>query len=223
MPDILIPGPIGFLEAKYYQQTDSKKAPIILFLHPHPQYGGTMNNKVVHTLYKTFADNGFNVLRFNFRGVGRSEGRYDNGDGELSDAAAALDWFQANNPFSAQCWIAGFSFGAWIAMQLLMRRPELSKFVVVSPPVNLYDFSFLAPCPTSGKIIQGTKDNIVHCQDVLGLSERLLTQKNIDVECQLIEEADHYFAGYLTQLSKIAEEYIKKNVKKESYCQQRIA
>jgi hypothetical protein len=79
-----------------------------------------MNNQIVYNLYYAFAERGFSVLRFNFRGVGRSQGSFDHGQGELSDAAAALDWVQAINPEARACWIAGISFGAWIGMQLLM-------------------------------------------------------------------------------------------------------
>ena len=100
------------------------------------------------------------MLRFNFRGVGRSQGSFDHGIGELSDAAAALDWAQTINPEARACWIAGFSFGAWIGMQLLMRRPEIEGFISVAPPANLYDFSFLAPCPSSGLIIHGDKERV---------------------------------------------------------------
>src|SRR3546814_10687549 len=90
-----------------------------------------MNNKVVYSLYQTFVARGFSTLRFNFRGVGRSQGVYTGGEGELSDAATALDWLQTYNPNARYCWIAGFSFGAWIGMQLLMRRPEITGFVSV--------------------------------------------------------------------------------------------
>ena len=93
-----------------------------MILHPHPQGGGTMNDRITQALYKTFVKRGFAVLRFNFRGVGRSQGTFDNGIGELSDAAAALDWVQSFHPEAQTTWIAGFSFGAWIGMQLLMRR-----------------------------------------------------------------------------------------------------
>jgi len=84
-----------------------------------------------------FYNMGFTVLRFNFRGVGRSQGEYDQGVGELSDAASALDYLQAMNPNAKHCWVAGFSFGAWIGMQLLMRRPEISGFISAAPPANL--------------------------------------------------------------------------------------
>ena len=95
--EIFIPGPAGRLEAKYYK---SKKntSPIALVLQPHPQYGGTMNNKVVVDTFHTFMDNDFSVCRVNFRGVGKSDGEFDNGQGELADAAAALDWLEALDP-----------------------------------------------------------------------------------------------------------------------------
>jgi alpha/beta superfamily hydrolase len=131
--------------------------------HPAPpsaQYGGTMNNRVVYNLHYAFHKIGFTVMRFNFRGVGRSQGEFDQGIGELSDAAAALDYLQAMNPNSKHCWVAGFSFGAWIGMQLLMRRPEITGFISVAPQANLYDFSFLAPCPASGLIVNGSADRV---------------------------------------------------------------
>jgi alpha/beta superfamily hydrolase len=113
---------------------------------------------------------GFSTLRFNFRGVGRSQGSFDRGEGELSDAASALDWLQTYNPNAQFCWIAGFSFGAWIGMQLLMRRPEIESFIAVSPPANIYDFTFLAPCPSSGLVLQGDQDTVVRWNRYSGWS-----------------------------------------------------
>ena len=155
MPEVTINGPEGRIEGRYFH-SKTPNAPIALFLHPHPQHGGTMNNKVVYSLYHAFAQRGFSCLRFNFRGVGRSQGTFARGEGEMSDAASALDWLQSNNADAPQCWIAGFSFGAWIGMQLLMRRPEISGFISIAPPANMYDFSFLAPCPASGLISSGS-------------------------------------------------------------------
>ena len=157
MPEVIFAGPEGRLEGRYHPQKD-RDAPIAIVLHPHPQFGGTMNNKVVYNLHYAFYNLGFTVLRFNFRGVGRSQGEYDQGIGELSDAATALDYLQSMNQNSKHCWVAGFSFGAWIGMQLLMRRPEITGFISVSPPANMYDFSFLAPCPSSGLIINGSAE-----------------------------------------------------------------
>merc|ERR1712094_147752 len=106
----------------------------------------------------SFIKRGFSTLRFNFRGVGRSQGAFDDGPGELSDAASALDWAQTYNPNAQTCWIAGFSFGAWVAMQLMMRRPEITGFISIAPPADSQDFSFLAPCPASGMILHGDND-----------------------------------------------------------------
>src|SRR5262249_10723726 len=151
MPEVIFTGPAGRLEGRYHP-AKQKNAPIAMILHPHPQFHGTMNHQIVYQCYYAFAHRGFSVLRFNFRGVGRSQGSFDHGTGELSDAASALDWAQTINPEARACWVAGFSFGAWIGMQLLMRRPEVEGFISIAPPANLYDFSFLAPCPSSGLI-----------------------------------------------------------------------
>ena len=136
MPEIIFNGPEGRLEGRYHHSKQESPS-IALMLHPHPQYGGSMNNRVIYQMYHSFVRRGFSVLRFNFRGVGRSQGGYDEGIGELSDAAAALDWLQSANPDAPQCWIGGFSFGAWIGMQLLMRRPEIGGFISVAPPANM--------------------------------------------------------------------------------------
>lgn len=200
MPEVMFSGPAGRLEG-HYHEGNRPNAPTVLILHPHPKHGGTMNNKVTHTLYKTFSQQGFSVLRFNFRGVGRSEGVYANGEGELSDAATALDWIQSNNIHSNRFWVAGFSFGAWIALQLLMRRPEIEGFVTVSPPANLYDFSFLAPCPIKGQIIQGLEDSIVETSHVDLLVARLRTHKGMMIDYQKIPQADHFFRNHIDTLS----------------------
>ena len=133
MPEVIINGPEGRLECRY-MPAEAADAPTALILHPEPDKGGTMNNRVTYALYQHFQSRGFAVMRFNFRGVGRSQGVYDNGEGELSDAATAMDWLQSQNPASNQCWIAGFSFGSWIGMQLMMRRPEIRGFISVTPP-----------------------------------------------------------------------------------------
>ena len=144
MPEVIINGPEGRIEARY---TPSKKSesPIALILHPEPNQGGTMNNKVIFGLYREFVKRDFSTLRFNFRGVGKSQGSYDDGEGELADAATAMDWIQTQNPNATHCWVAGFSFGAWIGMQLMMRRPEIKGFLSLSAPALSKDFAFLAP------------------------------------------------------------------------------
>ena len=213
MPDVIFNGPEGRLEGRY-QHGKTAGAPIALMLHPHPQHGGTMNNKVVYTLYQIFQRRGFSVLRFNFRGVGRSQGSFDYGEGELSDAASALDWLQAYNPSPSACWIAGFSFGAWIAMQLLMRRPEIEGFISVAPPANLYDFTFLAPCPSSGLMVNGAKDRVVPTESVRGLVDRLKTQKGIVIDHQTVPDANHFFEGRMDGLMEVVDAYLDKRLGK---------
>ena len=207
MPEVLIAGPVGRIEARYHP-SKMKNAPIAIVLHPHPEHGGSMNNKVTYAMFRLFVEHGFSTLRFNFRGVGRSEGKFDHGEGELSDAAACLDWLQVQNPEPRQGWIGGFSFGAWICMQLLMRRPELDGFVAVAPPANLYDFSFLAPCPVSGMILQGAKDDIVPKDSVVKLAERLSAQRGLHIDYRNIPDADHFFTDKIPQMTSHIHDYI---------------
>jgi alpha/beta superfamily hydrolase len=210
MPEVIINGPEGRIEGRYHH-CKAPNAPIALLLHPHPQHGGTMNNKVVYGLYHAFVRRGFSALRFNFRGVGRSQGTFDRGEGELSDAASALDWLQSYNANTRSCWIGGFSFGAWIGMQLLMRRPEIDGFISVAPPANLYDFSFLAPCPSSGLILHGDRDMIVSLEAAQKLVNKLSHQRDIKIDYRIIPGADHFFQNHLDQLTAHAESYITAN------------
>ncbi len=207
MPEVIFAGPSGRLEGRFHKAQEAN-APLALVLHPHPQFGGTMNNRVVYQIFHAYVDRGFSVLRFNFRGVGRSQGTFDHGVGELSDAAAALDWMQSFNPNATGCWIAGFSFGAWIGMQLLMRRPEISAFVSVAPPANMYDFAFLAPCPSPGLILHGRSDQVVPEGDVSKLYERLAAQKGLDIKHIEIDGANHFFDGHVDDMTKVIEGYL---------------
>ncbi len=211
MPEVIFNGPEGRIEGRYHQ-SENKNAPAALVLHPHPLYGGTMNNKVVYALYEAFKRNNFSVLRINFRGVGRSQGKFDNGAGELTDAATALDWLQIQNPDISSFWISGFSFGAWIAMQLMMRRPEIQAFAVAAPPVNKFDFSFLSPCPAHGIVIQGDQDSIVSENAVADFVDKISKQKNTDIDYQIIFGADHFFREKTEELVEVLSNYINDKV-----------
>ena len=155
-------------------------------------------------------DNNFSVCRVNFRGVGKSDGNFDNGQGELADAAATLDWLEKENFENSQCWISGFSFGSLIAMQLLMRRPEINRFVSISPQPNVYDFSFLSHCPTSGLVIYGKKDELVPIEYITELNKRLSAQKGIKVDFQAVADANHFFTKSENLLIKSLDKHIKK-------------
>jgi len=207
MPEVIFNGPEGRIQGRY---SHSKKpnAPVALILHPHPEQGGNMNNRIVYAMFHAFVNRGFSVLRFNYRGVGRSQGTFDNGQGELTDAATALDWMQGFNPNAKTCWVAGYSFGAWIGMQLLMRRPEISGFISIAPPANLYDFSFLAPCPSSGLFVQGDTDDLVTEESVAKLADKINSQKNISIDYRVIKGTDHYFTNALAEMNSHVEDYL---------------
>jgi len=182
MPEVIFPGPDGRIEGRYHPAKE-KGSPVALLLHPHPQLGGTMNNQIVYRLYYTFANRGFAVLRFNFRGVGRSQGSFDYGQGELSDAAAALDW-------------------------LLMRRPEIDGFISIAPMANRFDFSFLAPCPSSGLFVHGDRDGVAPVAEVMPIIEKVKTQKGIKIEHAIVEGANHFFENRVDELIETVSEYL---------------
>lgn len=202
-------GPEGRIEGIYVKAA-SQDAPIALILHPHPQHGGDMHNTVVYNAYKVLTDNGYTVLRINFRGVGNSDGNFNNGVGEVIDAGTALDWLCQNNPNAQSNLILGFSFGAWIAMQLVMRRPEINHFIAISPPVNKYDFTFLSPCPIPGFILQGDNDSIVTPESVKDLASKLSKQQShIKVEYKVISGADHFFRYKMEEFSAAINKFLK--------------
>ena len=203
MSETNIQGPAGRLEAKF-ARTALAEAPLALILHPHPLYGGTMTNKVVFALHQGFRRHGFATLRINFRGVGRSQGHYDDGEGETADALAALDWLRAGHPQASRCWIAGYSFGAWIALRALMERSGIERFVAVAPPVNLFDFSFLAPCPAPGLILHGARDDLVPEPAVA----RFADHHGAAIDYHRLDGADHFFEGHLEELGRRLDAYL---------------
>jgi len=221
MAELIFPGPAGRVEGRYHEPA-KEGAPIALILHGHPRAGGSMQDRVSVQMFKLFTEFGFAVMRFNFRGIGRSQGVFDNGMGELSDAASALDYLQALNPNAAQCWVAGYSFGSWIGLQLLMRRPEVDGFIAISPPANHYDLSFLAPCPASGIVLYGTRDSVAPAADVERTVSRIRTQKNIKVESVAIDGADHFYydpinrgTDHLPKLEALTRAYLMKRLGKD--------
>jgi len=211
MPEVILTGAAGRIEGRY-APGKRENAPIALILHPHPKAGGHMNNPVAVQLYHLFMKRGFAVLRFNFRGVGRSQGEFDSGMGELADAASALDWLQADNPAATQTWVAGYQFGAYIGMQLLMRRPETDGFISVSPPTNMYDFSFLAPCPASGLFLHGDSDTIVPDNEVKRVVDKLRTQKGIVIDYEVVPGANHFWSEHLPEVETRVGAYLDKRL-----------
>lgn len=213
MAEFIIPGPSGRIEARY-TEPPKDGAPLALILHPHPKAGGTMQDPITILLYQMFEARGFGVLRYNSRGVGKTQGTYDQGVGELEDAAFILDYMEnlVENP--RYVWCAGYSFGAWITLQLLMRRPEIDGFLAISPPANHYNLDFLAPCPASGLIVSGTADTVSSPHDVERALQKVRVQKGESIDRQSIEGANHFYQDHRDSLIEICETYVDERIAK---------
>lgn len=202
----LIPGPAGNLEIRFHKNLpagkDSSDAQTLMVLsHPHPLYGGAMNNKVITTLEKAVQNLGFSTLAYNFRGVGQSEGEHDDTVGELEDLLAVAAWGKAQ--FSdVELHLAGFSFGSFIALKALPALQPKS-LLTVAPPVGIYDVSILdfSKMDEAFKwsLIQGGQDEVIEAQKVLDWS-RALDRKP---DCYWRENASHFFHGELIWLRKV--------------------
>lgn len=207
MPEVNISGPGGRIEARYHHQP-SPNSPVALILHPHPQFGGTMNNQVVYHLYYAFQKRGFSVLRFNFRGVGRSEGSYSGWDGEVGDVAAAASFARGRTGVQALR-LAGFSFGSWVGAKFALADGHIERFIALGIPVTANidgrTFEFLDRPPAPMLIVQGARDRYGSREGVLALAERLRAAGGggdaVPVEVRFVENADHFFTGHLTQLA----------------------
>lgn len=211
MSRIYIEGPAGKIEIALHS-SENPKAPVAIVLHPHPLFGGNMNNKITYHLYKSFMQNDFSVVRMNFRGVGKSQGKFDSGRGEAEDVGFVLDWLHSQFPEASHFWLAGFSFGAYVGMNVIMRRPEIEAFIAVAPPVTKYSFAFFSPCPVSGMIIQGDCDEIALISDTETLIDLNHNQKNIHVEYKVIESADHFFTKHMDEFDSEIDQYIKDRI-----------
>jgi alpha/beta superfamily hydrolase len=163
---VMLVGPAGAVEAITLCPAQGAVAATAVILHPHPLHGGTLHNKVVHTLARGFADCGVASVRFNFRGVGASEGSFAHGDGETADALTVIDWVRAMRPGDA-VWLAGFSFGAYVALRAGALAP-VAGLVTVAPAVHLYDFATLDLPDCPWLLVQGEADEVVAVETVRG-------------------------------------------------------
>lgn len=196
---LMIPGPSGKLQAVIHQgDAEGRLAArqwLVILCHPHPVHGGTMDNKVVTTLMRTYRDLGIHVLRFNFRGVGKSEGTFDNAIGELDDLRAMVDWCRQRLPAS-NLLLAGFSFGSSIAAQVSYEVEGLCHLTLVAPPVERYPYARDNQFPCATCVVQGDRDERVIAQGVYDW----VTGLRGSVELLRYPEAGHFFHGYLTTL-----------------------
>ncbi|OGT63438.1 MAG: hypothetical protein A3E85_01185 [Gammaproteobacteria bacterium RIFCSPHIGHO2_12_FULL_45_12] len=190
----VILGPAGDLELVVSKPAMSERGAWGVVCHPHPLYGGSMNNKVVTTLVKTFQGMGLNTVRFNFRGVGRSEGRFDEGYGELEDLLAVIDWVQQAHA-DQEIWLAGFSFGAFIAAKAAT-EVAVGRLVTVAPPIQHFPLQDLPRISCPWVLVQGERDDVVPPQQVLMWAESRKPPPLI----LRFPEAGHFFHGQLQEL-----------------------
>tara|TARA_B100001013_G_scaffold323561_1_gene234595 strand:- start:609 stop:1250 length:642 start_codon:yes stop_codon:yes gene_type:complete len=207
MTEVLFNGPEGKLQG-YYKHVKNPKY-VALILHPRECFENSMNNNIVSVLFESFNNKNYSTLKFNFRGVDKSQGSMDDGTGELSDAATALDWLLNQNPDVTRCWIGGVCFGSWVASQLLMRRPEIISFINVGVPLNQFDFSFLSPCPASGLILQPNKEITLEKKKIVCMVKKLSSQKNIKIIYKSID-SDINFKNKEKEIRKNIDMFISK-------------
>lgn len=199
---LLLSGPAGTLEAAFEVPTDFAGQRIALVCHPHPLFGGTMDNKVVVIAARALQEQGYATLRFNFRGVGQSTGSWDLGRGEAEDAMTAAAALQARWP-AAELVVAGFSFGAYVATQLATRLP-VRQLITIAPPVQRFDFSTLAVPQCPWLVVQGDQDELVDHEAVLAWTRSLQPAP----EVVILPGAEHFFHGRLNDLRSAIQEHL---------------
>ena len=175
----------------------------IIVTHPHPLYGGDMYNPVVETIVETFNDHGFSTLRFNFRGVGGSQGNYDDGIGELRDVYNAFTFLTESGIHNI--YIAGYSFGAWVNAHISHEVANYAEMIMVSPPVAVMDFTFCQKILGLKLVVSGSRDEIAPAEQI----KKAVPTWNSDTTVKIIPDADHFYSGYLDDLAATLDTYIR--------------
>ena len=204
--NLYVEGPAGQLEAVLESQRDSPGRGLAVVCHPHPAHGGTMHNKVAHTLARAFVRVGFSSLRFNFRGIGKSDGEYDEGRGELQDALAAIEWMR-NRGANSPIWIAGFSFGAAIAIRAAIET-EAAGLISIAPAVTRFANGLDSQPDCPWLIIQGDQDELVDIDETVEWVNGL----GPGPELTVFPQTSHFFHGKLVLLRKAIESFVEANV-----------
>lgn len=188
------------IEGLLCRQSDEKAA---IITHPHPLYGGDMYNYVVESVKKTYQDRGYTTLRFNFRGVGASQGNFDDGKGEKIDLLSAATYLKKLGTKYID--LAGYSFGAWIAAQVASIDDHFQKVILISPPVSFIDFQNISSIPNLILVVVGSNDE--YASSVL--IRKLLPDWNRTTRLEIIEGADHFFQGQARNLENLIKAVIK--------------
>jgi alpha/beta superfamily hydrolase len=187
------------LEGLIYNSAD--KAAVVV-THPHPLYGGDMQNNVVDSILQAYRREGYSTLRFNFRGVGQSGGRYGDGIGERQDVVAAVSYL--HNLGKSPLDLVGYSFGAWVNALALKDLNSVGRMIMVSPPVNFMDFSFLEYTDKIKLMVAGSEDDIAPPEMI----KKMISRWNPEAALRIIQEADHFYWGKTGELEKIIRSFL---------------
>jgi len=209
MVDVIITGESGKLHAVYHK-SEQESAPLAVILSGSPRQKCHMNDRVSYAMFRAFMDAGFSVVRFNYRGVNDSEGAIGTTADNMLDIATVVDWIQNKNEDSEKIWLAGHQLGAWYVLQMLMRRPEISGFALVSPDVSVSDYSFLSPRPNRGLLLQGANEGDEASIFGTHLTQILKKQAQISLETIRIKNADATYSqpGDLRQMYNDLKAYV---------------
>jgi uncharacterized protein len=199
----LIDGPAGHLEAMLWTVPQPRPPRAALICHPHPLFGGTMHNKVVFRAARAIHARGIPVLRFNFRGAGQSEGAHDQGAGEKGDVRAALDFLAAHFP-EIPVLLGGFSFGAWVGLEVGAEDPRVTELIGIGIPVNKSDLSYLMNCSKPKLFLHGSEDPYGERSRVEALVARMPGHNRL----VMIEGTGHFFEGKLEEMSAALDEWL---------------
>ncbi|MBT8081516.1 MAG: alpha/beta fold hydrolase [Gammaproteobacteria bacterium] len=202
---LFIDGPVGRLEAALDRPGEGPLRGCAVVCHPHPQHGGTMHNKVAHTLARAFVRSGHEVLRFNFRGTEKSAGHYDNGVGELDDALAAIEFMRARHA-SYPLWLAGFSFGAAIAVRAAIST-HVDGLISVAPAISRFASGLESQPACPWLVVQGDEDELVDIDEILAWVDGL----EPGPELLVVNGAEHFFHGRLTELREAVMDFVDRN------------
>ena len=202
---LFIDGPVGLLEAVLDVPAEDEPCGAAVICHPHPQHGGTMHNKVAHTLARAFGRSGFAALRFNFRGTEKSEGEYDAGIGELDDALAAMAWIRSRYP-DLPLWLAGFSFGAAIAVKAAVAT-ETDGLVSIAPAIARFASGLESDPACPWLIVLGDQDELVDVDETVAWFDTLAPGP----ELLIMPGAEHCFHGRLNELRDAVVGFVKEN------------